>query len=160
MLAKIKNIIVESTVVKKFTSVLSNIFHYIHKKMFWGLFSKIDEKFFKFLFVGALNTLFAYTIYAIFVAIGFRANIALIFQYVIGILWNFKTTGSIVFKNNNNWLIFKFVGAYIFTFCVNSITLKLLTKIFNPYIAQALLVFPIAVLSFLILKFLVFKEKK
>lgn len=137
---------------------ISNTFHYIHKKMFWGAFSRIDEKFFKFLFVGALNALFSYTIYALFLWIGLIPNVALFFQYIIGVLWNFKTTGIIVFKNHDNRLIFKFITSYVITFCVNSILLNILIRFINEYLAQALLVLPVAILSFLIFKFWVFKK--
>ena len=159
MLAKFKTTILESTLYKKLAEVLSCLIKYIHQKMFWGAFRKFDEKFIKYLFVGALNTLFSYTIYAIFVAIGLVANLALTFQYIIGVLWNFKTTGSLVFKNHNNKLIFKFVACYIFTFILNSIFLKILVLYLNPYISQALLIFPIALVSFVIMKCWVFKEK-
>ncbi len=121
----------------------------------------VDERFIKYLFVGALNTAFAYCLYALLVLIGLEPNIALTFQYVIGILWNFKTTGSLVFKNHNNMLIFKFFGCYIITFTLNSILLYILTEWvkINDYIAQALLVLPIALIAFTIMKFYVFKEE-
>lgn len=149
--------IISSTVFKKTKAVLAFCFHYIHKKFLFGIFSRIDEKFFKFLFVGALNTLFAYSIYALFVTFGLKANLALFLQYILGVLWNFKTTGSIVFKNNDNKLLFKFILSYIFTFFVNSLCLNFLVQFLNAYIAQAILVLPVAVLSFLIFKFFVFK---
>jgi len=160
MLANKKNQskhLLKSTVITKLKTVLSTIFHFFHKKFLWGIFSHIDEKFFKFLFVGALNALFSYTIYAFFILIGLKANLALFFQYILGVLWNFKTTGSIVFKNNNNKLIFKFIFSYIVTFFINSILLNILTKFLNDYLAQAILILPIAVISFLIFKFWVFK---
>lgn len=152
---------IESVVFKLKTTLLSFIsktFHYIHKKLFWGLFSFIDEKFFKFLFVGVLNTAFSYTIYAILVTFGLIANLALFFQYILGVLWNFKTTGIIVFKNHDNRLIFKFIASYVITFIINSILLDILIKYVNEYLAQAILVLPIALLSFLIFKLWVFKE--
>ena len=148
-----------STAYKKFRAVLSFCFHYLHKRFLFGIFKKIDEKFFKFLFVGFINTVFSYCLYAFFVMIGLVANLALFFQYVIGVLWNFKTTGTLVFKNKNNKLLFKFVGCYIFTFLINSVLLKILINYINDYFAQAILILPIAFLSFLILKFWVFKEK-
>ena len=149
-----------STAYKKFRAVLSFCFHYLHKKFMWGMFKKIDEKFFKFLFVGFLNTAFSYFLYVVFVAFGLVANVALLFQYIIGVLWNFKTTGTIVFQNKNNWLIFKFIGSYIFTFLINSVLLKFLIGYVNEYLAQALLIIPIALLSFIILKFWVFKQSE
>ena len=161
MLANYTNKILNSTAYKKFRAVLSYIFHFLHKRFLWGIFKNIEEKFFKFLFVGALNTLFSYTIYALFVAIGLIPNIALFFQYIIGVLWNFKTTGTIVFKNNNNKLIFKFIASYVFTFLLNSLLLNILAEQlkFNDYLSQALLILPMAMISFLIFKLWVFKEK-
>ena len=147
----------KSTAYNNFKAVLSSLFHYIHKKSFWGVFKNIDEKFLKFIFVGALNTVVSYIFYAFFILIGFCANLALTCQYILGIFWNFKTTGTIVFKNTNNKLIFKFVACYIFTFLVNSVLLYILTGFLNDYIAQAVLILPIAFLSFVIMKFWVFK---
>lgn len=157
MLANLNNKIMNSTAFKKLRAVLSFCFHYLHKKFLWGIFKNIDEKFFKFLFVGFLNTAFSYFLYALFVTIGLIANVALFFQYIIGVLWNFKTTGTIVFQNKNNKLIFKFIASYIFTFIINSLFLKLLTIFINPYLAQAILILPIALLSFVLLKKWVFK---
>ena len=122
----------------------------------------VDEKFIKYLFVGALNTAFAYFLYAVLVFVGFEPNVALTLQYIIGILWNFKTTGSLVFRNHNNMLIFKFIGCYLCTFTLNSICLYIMTEWIkiNDYIAQAILVFPVALVAFTIMKFYVFKEEK
>ena len=147
-----------SVAFKRLRATLSFCFHYLHKKFLWGSFKKIDEKFFKFLFVGILNTAFSYFLYVVFVTLGLKANIALFFQYVIGVLWNFKTTGSIVFNNKKNYLIFKFIASYIFTFIINSICLSYLVTFLNDYLAQALLILPIALLSFIILKYWVFKS--
>jgi len=160
MLANFQSKILESTAYKKLRAVLSSCFHFLHKKFLWGVFSFIEEKFFKFLFVGALNTLFSYCLYAFFITIGLVANLALFLQYILGVLWNFKTTGSIVFKNNDNKLIFKFVLSYVFTFILNSFLLNFLiyTLKLNEYLSQAILILPIAFISFLIFKLWVFKK--
>ena len=160
MLVNIKNQIQNAVFNLKtaFFAFISNAFHYLHKKFLWGLFSHIDEKFLKFIFVGILNTIFSYSIYAILITFKLIPNVALFFQYILGVLWNFKTTGIIVFQNNSNKLIFKFIASYIFTFIINSILLKLLIKYINGYAAQAILIMPIAILSFLIFKFWVFKK--
>lgn len=157
MLANLNNKISKSTAFQKVRAVLSICFHYFHKKFLWGIFSKFDEKFLKFLFVGFLNTLFSYFLYAAFVTVGMKANVALFFQYIIGVLWNFKTTGTIVFKNNDNKLVFKFILSYIFTFFINSVLLAILNKFLNDYLAQAILILPIALISFIIFKKWVFK---
>ena len=160
MLANLNSKIANSVAFKKLRATLSLSFHYFHKKFLWGIFSFIDEKFFKFLIVGFINTLFSYFLYVLFVAIGLIANVALLFQYIFGVLWNFKTTGTIVFQNKNNKLIFKFVASYVFTFLINSVLLKILINFVNDYLAQAILIIPIALLSFVILKYWVFKVKQ
>ena len=149
-----------NTALNKIKAVFSLLFHYIHKKFLWGMLSSVDEKFLKFLFVGLLNSVFAYSLYVILVAIGLIPNVALFFQYIIGTLWNFKTTGIIVFKNHNNRLIFKFVGSYVFTFILNSILLNILIRYINEYLAQAILIPFIAVISFMIFRLYVFCDKK
>lgn len=155
MLANLNNLI-KNTVF----NFLRTVFYYIHRKLFWGLFSNINERFFKFLFVGFINTIFSYFLYAIFILIGFSAHLALFFQYVLGVLWNFKTTGVFVFKNKNNYLIFKFVFCYIVIFLINSIFLKISMRYLNEYLAQAILILPIAMMSFILLKKFVFKTKQ
>ena len=148
---------IKNTAFKKLEAVFSSCFHYIHKKSFWGLFKNIDVKFLKFIFVGILNTCFSYFLYAFFIFMGLVPNIALYFQYILGIIWNFKTTGTIVFKNSNNKLFLKFLLSYVFTFLVNSVLLYLLTGFLNDYLSQALLILPVALLSFVIMKYWVFK---
>lgn len=158
MLAKLKQKIIDSAVFNKIKTALSFCFHYFHQNFLFGLLKPIDEKFLKFLFVGVLNSIFAYVIYAFFITIGLEPTPALFFQYILGVLWNFKTTGSIVFKNHDNKLILKFILSYIVTFILNSLLLNFLVRFINEYLAQALLIPFIAVISFLIFKFFVFKK--
>lgn len=141
----------------------------------------LDKKFIKFLFVGALNTLFGYLMYTIFISTPLKREWALLCAYIAGVLWNFKTTGNIVFKVNDNKLIFKFIASYILTYFVNLYALNFLAKagwgevtanfflnLFNiaspialgKYFDQLFVIFPIAMLSFTIFKFWVFKEQK
>lgn len=123
-------------------------------------FFAIDRKFIKFIFVGILNTLFSYFLYSLFVYMGLIPNIALFLQYIFGVLWNFKTTGVLVFNNHENKRIFKFILCYIFTFSINSLFLYLLAEKIklNEYLSQAILIPPIALTSFILLKYWVFKK--
>ena len=119
----------------------------------------LEIKFIRFLFVGALNTAFGYLMYAIFISTPLPHWAALFCSYVCGVLWNFKTTGTLVFKNGDNRLIFKFISTYVFTYFINLFCLKSLLHLdVNKYIAQFILVFPIAILSFILFKLFVFKE--
>lgn len=141
----------------------------------------IDKKFIKFLLVGCLNTLFGYLMYIIFISTPLKKEIALFFAYIFGVLWNFKTTGVLVFKNNNNKLIFKFILAYVITYFINLFGLNLVhsfrwgenlanwtLNILNiqtkldlvKYFDQIILILPIAMISFILFKTFVFKESE
>ena len=110
-----------------------------------------------------------------------KKEIALFFAYIVGVLWNFKTTGVLVFKNNNNKLIFKFIFAYVITYFINlfglnfvnsvgwgknlaNLTINLLKIQTNldlvKYFDQIILVLPIAMISFILFKTFVFKESE
>lgn len=141
----------------------------------------IDKKFIKFLFVGCLNTLFGYLMYVIFISTPLKREYALLLAYMVGVLWNFKTTGVLVFKNNNNKLIFKFISAYVITYFINLLGLNFVNSAgwgkalanwtFNflnietslnltKYFDQIILVLPIAIISFVLFKTFVFKESE
>ena len=162
MIKKLENSIRESTEYKKFRSVLSIIFEWFYTKFFFGILSRFERKFVKYLFVGFMNTVFSYMVYAICVTILSRPTLSLAISYVIGILFNFQTTGRIVFKNKNNTLIFKFFLSYLTTFFINRYFLDTLVSTFHvdKYLSKAVLVFPIAMISFLLLKHFVFVESK
>ncbi|MDD3014207.1 MAG: GtrA family protein [Candidatus Gastranaerophilales bacterium] len=118
----------------------------------------IDEKFIKFLIVGGLNTIFGYSVYALFLFIGLHYSIAILLAYLLGVLFNFKTTGILVFNNSNNILIFKFIGVYCIIYILNVFFLGIFDSLkFNMFLAGAILILPMALLSFILNKNLVFK---
>ncbi len=162
MFGKIKNSIIESTEYKQFCSVLSSYFDWFYEKFFFGILSHFEKKFVKYLIVGFINTIISYAIYAIIVTITLRPSFSLGISYLISIFINFQTTGKIVFNNSKNSLIIKFFLSYLTTFIINRYLLD--TMVFNlkmdKYLSQALLVFPVALISFAILKHFVFVEKK
>lgn len=120
-----------------------------------------DYRFVKFLFVGSLNTAFAYFVYSSFLFMGLHYAMAAIGSTVLGVLFNFKTTGSIVFKNKDNSLIFRFIGVYCVTCSLNVLLLRVFSHFdFNMYFAGALLILPIAMVSYLLMKKLVFVEDR
>lgn len=124
----------------------------------FNLISYIDNKFIRFLIVGGINTLFGYLMFALFIFLNFHYSIASLSATVLGILFNFKTTGRLVFGNKDNLLIFKFFGIYTIIYLLNISILKVfsLYKV-DMYLAGALLLVPTAVLSFLLNKHFVFK---
>ncbi len=121
---------------------------------------KIDLLFIKFILVGILNTLFGYFIFACLLFCGLHYAVAVVLGTIIAILFNFKTTGKIVFKNNDNKLIFRFITLYAMISIVNIGFLKI-AKILdiNLYIAAFFLTGFMAIISFLVNKNWVFKER-
>lgn len=124
------------------------------------ILSKIDNKFIRFLIVGGINTLFGYSVFALFIFLNFHYSIATLISVILGILFNFKTTGKLVFENNENTLIFKFIGVYIGIYFVNVIGLKMFNILkVDMYLAGVLLILPTAIISFILNKKYVFKQK-
>ena len=122
---------------------------------------KIDWIFIKFILVGILNTAFGYLAFALLLFLGLHYTLAVILSTIAGVLFNFKTTGTLVFKNHNNKLIFKFVAVYAITATLGIIILRIaeLTHI-NLYFAGLVSTGVCAIISFLLNKNWVFKYEK
>lgn len=121
---------------------------------------KIDFLFIKFLLVGGLNTLFGYGIFALLLFIGLHYALASVFATILGVLFNFKTTGTLVFGNKDNRLILKFISVYCFTTILSIIGLKI-AKIFgvNLYFAGFILTGIMAIITFILQKKYVFRKE-
>ncbi|MEI7723915.1 MAG: GtrA family protein [Bacteroidota bacterium] len=120
-----------------------------------------SRQFILFLFVGLLNTGFGYGLFALLIFFKVHYALASLVSTILGIIFNFKTTGVIVFKNHNNILIFRFFMAYGITYLVglgflyvtNSFTI-------NNYIAGAVWLLPGAIISYFLQKSIVFQVKE
>ncbi len=112
-----------------------------------------------FIFVGIINTIFGYSIYALLIFLGLNYILAVLFATVLGVLFNFKTISKYVFESNDKNLIFKFVGVYFVVFVVNVLLIKIF-KLFNinDYLAGLVCILPVAILSFILNKFFVYKK--
>ena len=112
----------------------------------------------RFLFVGGLNTVFGYSVYALFLFVGLHFAVATLLSTVIGVIFNFFTTGRLVFQNRNMRLILRFAGVYGIVYLVQVSMLQLLDSFgLNLYVAGAVLVLPLALLSFVLNKKFVFE---
>ncbi len=119
-----------------------------------------DRKFIKFVLVGILNTLFGYSLFAFFIYLKMHYSLAVLLATILGILFNFRTIGRLVYRNSNNLLIFRFVGVYGATYLLNVAALRILDGFnVNMYVAGILLLGPMAVISFLLQSKYVFMEK-
>lgn len=147
-----------------------------------SLLQKIENKFVRFLFVGVINTAFGYGVFLLFIWFGMHYSVALLFSNILGILFNYKTTGYIVFQNKSNRLLLKFFMVYGVVYLFNLLELYFLDKSgvyefilslpildfieelplntnkIGDAIGQAITLLPNAILSFLLNKIFVFKN--
>ncbi|MBM3266548.1 MAG: GtrA family protein [Candidatus Sericytochromatia bacterium] len=120
-----------------------------------------DTRFLKFLAVGVLNTLFGYSLYALLVFIGLDVALAILLGTILGVLFNFKTTGTLVFGSRDNRRLIRFIGVYALLYVVNVASVKLLMGAgLNSYLAGAVLLAPMAILAFLLNRKLVFAQER
>ena len=111
----------------------------------------------RFFAVGGVNLAFGYAAFAIFILFGLPKELAAFFSTICGILFNFKTTGTIVFRNKNNRLIFRFFGVYLFTYLLNIGLLEVFEHFgVGPLVAGAIIILPVSLLGFFMNKRFVF----
>jgi putative flippase GtrA len=116
-------------------------------------------RFFRYLVIGGINTVLQYAVFAILILVGGHYILATLLAYTVSILFSFKAQGSITFKNNNNWLFFRFLGSSVLIYLVNIGLLKIFgTFNINSLIAQAILTLPLAFASFVLMRKFVFKS--
>lgn len=121
-------------------------------------FDQIDPRFIKFLLVGVLNTIFGYSIYWILLQLGLHFSLAVLISTVLGVLFNYKTIGKIVFNSHGNSFLIKFSLVYVVQYIINVAGIKILYLFGVGYeVGGLLMIFPLAIISFTLNKKLVFK---
>jgi putative flippase GtrA len=105
-----------------------------------------QHRFLRFLLVGGFNTAVGYSLLLVALAIMPTTFTALVVASILGILFNFKTTGSLVFGARDPRLLPRFFGVYGVAFVYNSIGLTLLEGMgVRPWLG-ALVLLPSSVL--------------
>lgn len=112
-----------------------------------------------FIIVGLINTLFGYSIFALFIFFNLHYSLAVFLATILGVLFNFKTIGKFVFNSQNNRLIFRFISVYFIIYILNIFGLWLLKSngFENMYLNGLILLIPLAIISFSLNKNFVFK---
>jgi putative flippase GtrA len=111
----------------------------------------------RFFVVGGINTLFGYSCFTLLLFLGLHYAIASLFATIFGVLFNFKTTGTLVFRSRNNCLIFRFFASYAVIYLINIASLKVFSFMdISPYIGGLVLILPMAVFGFILNKRFVF----
>jgi putative flippase GtrA len=115
----------------------------------------------RYLMVGALNTAFGYGVYALLLWVGLHYTAATLASTVLGILFNFKTYGTLVFKNRSNRLMLRFLAVYGFLYLCGNAWIFLLKKAgVTPYISGACWLIPNALLGFVLNRMFVYKKRE
>ncbi len=114
-----------------------------------------------FLAIGAVNTIFYYGIYSILIYISLDYKAAVFVATIIGVIFSFKTFGKFVFNNKDASLIYKFLFVYFILYVCNITAIYLIDlELKNLYISGFVATLCCAVLSFVLNRWYVFKEKK
>lgn len=115
----------------------------------------------RFVVVGVVNTLFAYLVYASFIFLGFRYEVANLISLVAGILFSFKTQGRFVFRNTSHRLIGRFVLSWVVIYFWTIFVIGQFVRLGIDAYTAGLLALPFSVgFSFFIQKFLVFSSPR
>lgn len=117
-----------------------------------------DGTFIRFVLIGFLNTAFGVGLYCLFIYWCMPYQSAVLLSTVMGVLFNFKTIGTFVFRNTKNRLIFKFILAYVIVYFVNIGLIRLLLEVtdLNEYITGIIVTPFVALASFVLQKRFVF----
>jgi putative flippase GtrA len=120
----------------------------------------ISKRFMRFILIGILNTAFGYSLYALLIFLGLRFDLAILISTILGVLFNFKTTGILVFNNRRNNLIFRYFGIYAIIYLLNVVLIWLMLKsAMSPYLAQAFAIPVLVILSYAMQRDFVFKMR-
>lgn len=115
------------------------------------------NRFIRFLVVGVLNTVFGYTVFAVFILLGLHYAVAALLSTICGVLFNFQTTGRLVFGSRDNSLLVRFFGVYAITYMLGVLYLRVSTAYqWNILIAAAVMMPPMAILSYTLNRLFVF----
>lgn len=116
-------------------------------------------RFVRFLAVGSLNFVFYYTIFATLHLLHLPPTEAVVVATVVAVLFNFCTTGRIVFGSGRIRLLPRFLGVYAVQLAANILFLKALIGFGVPVlIAEALVIGVLAIATFFALRRFVFSQ--
>lgn len=114
-------------------------------------------RFIKFLLVGGLNSLFGLATYALVLKLGQPVWLSLLAGNLAGIVFNFFTTGGLVFRSLDIRRAPRFVLAYLCVYGLNLASVHWLSPhCGGALIAQVILTLPLAVLSYVLMSRFVF----
>ena len=126
-----------------------------------NLTSLLQSKFFRFLVVGGVNLLFGYGVFAALILLRVPYPIAGLVSTAAGILFNFKSYGTFVFGSHDNRRIFRFAAVYGLVYLIGLIPLAWAeAHQISLLVAAAVMLLPMAALSFVLNRALVYGGRR
>lgn len=117
-----------------------------------------EVRFANYLLVGGLNTLFGYSVFTVMIWAGLHYSVAIAGSTVLGTLFNFKSTGALVFKSRDNSRLVRFLLVYGVVYCVNVLGVGTLIRLgVNAYYSGMIMLLPLALLAYCLNSQFVFK---
>lgn len=112
-----------------------------------------------FILVGILNTAFGYALFAVIYWASGSYRLAIVLATIIGVLFNFFTTGRLVFGNRSYKALAAFVLGYAGVCVLNVVLVDIIVAYgHSPLIAQLVSMPALVAASFLINDRLVFRK--
>ena len=125
------------------------------------LFEIQKNEFLRFLVVGAVNTLFGFFVYSLFIYYDVEVWLALLGGTIAGLVFNFFTTGGYVFRDISLGKVPGFMICHLVIYGINLSAIKYISGwVGDKTIAQFILIIPMALLSYFLLTRLVFSRKR
>ena len=113
--------------------------------------AKSIPKIARFAIAGVVNTAFAYIAFATLTGLGCSDVLAVPAAMTAGVVFNFLSYGKMVFKSVDPRRLPRFISVYLCLCVCNVLGLRALAHLgLGAYGAQAMLVFPIATLAYVL----------
>lgn len=119
--------------------------------------SIMSIRFVRFLVVGGINTLFGLAAYSLLALSDLSTWLVLIVSNLAGMVFNFITTGGLVFRDLNLARLPRFLFCYVLIFLIYLVLINWLSPVTGGRIwAMAIIVLPMAALTYLMQSWFVF----
>jgi putative flippase GtrA len=121
--------------------------------------SLVGARFLRFLLAGVANTAFGFAAYSALIVAGAPVWMAVLLANVLGIVFNFVSTGAFAFRDTSLRRLPKFVLCYAAVYALNVglVHIAIAQFAMGKISAQAVITLPMAVLTYVLLKTFVFR---
>ncbi len=121
----------------------------------WARLRRLDQ-FWAYVRVGVLNAAFGYGVYALLLFVGINLFAAQIIAHLLGMIFNYFMFRRHVFRDSRA-AVLPYIGAYAVNYALSLVTLAGLNRVLeSDYLAGFLSIVFVALVNFVVLKFLVF----